>query len=58
VKSNQESQGNDPDPFLYLLYTADTNVSIATFPDDMAVLAIHKDANIISEYLQNNLYLI
>jgi len=49
-------------PLLYLLYTAglsaDANVSIATFADDMAVLAIDEDPSIAFKYLQDNLNLI
>jgi len=56
AKSNQEL-GSFLGPFLYLLYTADlpadANVSTATFADDIAVLAIHKDPSIASKYLHN-----
>lgn len=55
-------QGSVLGPVLYLLYTADlptnTNVAIATFADDTAVLAISNDPTMASQHLQNNLNLI
>lgn len=53
-------QGSVLGPLLYLLYTADlpsntTNVEIATFADDTAIMASHQDPTLASSHLQGHL---
>jgi hypothetical protein len=55
-------QGSVLGPVLYLLYTCDipfTDDTItATYADDTAILAIHNDPHLASQYLQQNLNLL
>jgi len=58
IKSNIP-QGSIRGSFLYFLYTvdllADTNISITTFADNAAVLAIYKDISIAFKYLRSKI---
>jgi len=53
-------QGSVLGPVLYLLYTADLPVALdtinATYADDIAILAVHKDYIEASQRLQENLF--
>jgi len=55
-------QGNVLGPLSYLLYTADLSISldiiIATYADNTAILASHKDHIIASQRLQESLFYI
>jgi hypothetical protein len=55
-------QGSDLSPLLYNVYTSDipstNNTILATYADDLAILASSSDANVASEYIQSHLNLI